>query len=65
MHGKGKRTLDRVVERQDVDTFAVLDVVARMDGCDVTKLDPEVVAGDCAKSVSVKSYTTTNETHPC
>lgn len=39
-------TLDRVVEGEDVNPLSVLDVVAGVNGGDVTKLDAEVVARD-------------------
>jgi hypothetical protein len=41
-----RETLDRVVEGEDVDALAVLDVVARVDGAEVAELDAQVVARD-------------------
>lgn len=45
-------TFDRVVERQDVDTLAVLDVVARADVDQIAELDAQVVASNCYKYCS-------------
>ena len=42
-----KLTLDRIVEREDVNPLAVLDVVAGVDGGNVSELDAQVVASDC------------------
>lgn len=41
-------TLDRIVERQNMNALAVLDVVAGVNGGNVTKLDAQIVASDCA-----------------
>lgn len=40
------RTFNRVVERQDVDTLAVLNVVAWVDVAEISKLDAKVVTGN-------------------
>ena len=40
------KTLDRVVEWEDVDTLAILDVQARVDVDNIAELDSKVVAGD-------------------
>lgn len=41
-----KLTLNRVVEGKNVDALSVLDVMASVDGGDVTELHTEVVASD-------------------
>ena len=42
-----QRTLNRVVERKDVNPLSVLDIVAGMDICQISELDSQVVSGDC------------------
>lgn len=40
------QTLDRVVERQNVHSLAVLDIVAGVNVTEITELDSKVVSGD-------------------
>lgn len=54
--------LDRVVERQDVDALAVLDVVAGVDGGNVAELDAQIVASDCTSSSSHNVGSDSNRT---
>ena len=41
-----KLTLDRVVERQDMNPLSVLDIVTSVNVGQVSQLDPQVVSGD-------------------
>jgi hypothetical protein len=43
---KSARTLDGIVEGKDVNALSVLDVVASVNGGNVTKLNAEVVTSD-------------------
>lgn len=44
--GEAERTLNRVIKGQDVNTLSVLDVVASVNGGNVSELDAKVVASD-------------------
>jgi len=44
---RGKLTLDGIVERKNVNSLSVLDVMASMHSSDITELDAEVVTSDC------------------
>lgn len=48
-------TLDRVIERKNVNTLAVFDVVAGVDSGDIAKLDTQVVTSDYVRVRTIES----------
>ena len=48
--GEARRTLYAIIKGKNMDTLAVFNVVARMDGSHITELDAEIITGDCTSN---------------